>query len=122
MITAIIIDSIQWPRLIKHPSADRHQTKTAVVILLILFASRLKINPALKNPVPVTTCAIILDGSPPVKVEIYVKIKEPNNTSVTDLTPIIPCVFCLSYPINAPMVSKSAKLIKNFIIKILFAH
>lgn len=98
------------------PKAEMHHTNTAVVRFWIFLELSLKIRPAPRKPIPVTTCAIILAGSPPICVEIYVNINEPNNTSEIVLTPIILCEWLRSMPNINPQLSKIKRSKKKSII------
>lgn len=103
--------SIKKPAAAKQPTAEQHQTVTAVVKPCMLSPS-LKIMPAHKKPIPVTTCPIILVTSPlpfsVTNIESKTKIAAPNETKVFVLKPADLWCHCLSNPMKSP-APKAAK-------------
>ena len=108
--------SLKYPAAAKQPTAEQHQTVTAVVNPCTLIPS-LKMIPAHKKPIPVTTCPIILVTSPfPFSVtimEINTKMAAPTETNVLVRKPADLWFHCLSKPINKPASRAAIKRIVN---------
>ena len=81
----------------------------------ILVDLSFQMIPAPIKPTPEAIWAATLEGSPPILVEIYVNIKDPNISRTTERIPITLLVFCLSYPRTAPQKINTAKLRKNIL-------
>lgn len=97
------------------PKAAITQMRIAVVKLAILVDLSFQMIPAPIKPTPEAIWAATLEGSPPILVEIYVNIKDPNISRTTERIPITLLVFCLSYPRTAPQKINTAKLRKNIL-------